>query len=289
MKRWRGYSLWMVVLGALLILGIVLDRIGLLNPAEGGVFRVFEPVQSAFVGIGEGVSDLVQTARDLRDLRQRNQQLVELVNQLAVENVRLKEVEAENEILRRLLDFAQSSPGHTFKAAEVRTRVVGRQPDNISQFILIAAGSNDGIQAGMPVVTERGLVGRVETVYPTLSKVRLIIDTSSAVSALVQRTRATGVVKGRPGGELVLDYLPQGQDVVAVGDVVLTSGAGGGFPRQLVIGQVIEIRQKDYEMFQQAILRPTVDFDRLEVVLIITNFVPLGLEGLEPAPGTAGP
>lgn len=279
----------MVVLGALLILGIVLDRIGLLNPAEGGVFRVFEPVQSAFVGIGEGVSDLVQTARDLRDLRQRNQQLVELVNQLAVENVRLKEVEAENEILRRLLDFAQSSPGHTFKAAEVRTRVVGRQPDNISQFILIAAGSNDGIQAGMPVVTERGLVGRVETVYPTLSKVRLIIDTSSAVSALVQRTRATGVAKGRPGGELVLDYLPQGQDVVAVGDVVLTSGAGGGFPRQLVIGQVIEIRQKDYEMFQQAILRPTVDFDRLEVVLIITNFVPLGLEGLEPAPGTAGP
>jgi rod shape-determining protein MreC len=141
----------------------------------------------------------------------------------------------------------------------------------------------------MPVVTERGLVGRVETVYPTLSKVRLIIDTSSAVSALVQRTRATGVVKGQPGGELVLDYLPQGQDVVAVGDVVLTSGAGGGFPRQLVIGQVIEIRQKDYEMFQQAVLRPTVDFDRLEVVLIITNFVPLSLEGLEPAPGTAGP
>jgi rod shape-determining protein MreC len=71
--------------------------------------------------------------------------------------------------------------------------------------------------------------------------------------------------------------------------VVLTSGAGGGFPRQLVIGQVIEIRQKDYEMFQQAVLRPTVDFDRLEVVLIITNFVPLSLEGLEPAPGTAGP
>ncbi len=289
MKRWRGYSLWMVLLSGLLILGIVLDRVGLLNQAEGGVFRVFEPVQSILVGVGQGVSDLVQTARDLRDLRQRNQQLVELVNQLAVENVRLKEVEAENEILRRLLNFAESSPGHTFQAAEVRTRVIGRGPDNISQFILIAAGSHDGIQAGMPVVTERGLVGRVETVYPTISKVRLIIDTSSAVSALIQRTRATGVVKGQPGGELVMDYLPQGQDVVAVGDVVLTSGAGGGYPRQLVIGQVIEVRQKDYEMFQQAVVRPTVDFDRLEVVLIITNFVPLSLEGLEPAPGTASP
>lgn len=289
MKRWRGYSLWMVILGGLLILGIVLDRIGLLNPAEGEAFRVFEPVQSALAGLGQGVSDLVQTARDLRDLRQRNQQLVELVNQLAVENVRLKEVEAENEILRRLLGFAQSSPGHMFQAAEVRTRVISRQPNNISQFILVAAGSQDGIQAGMPVVTERGLVGRVETVYPTISKVRLIIDTNSAVSALVQRTRATGVVRGLPGGELVLDYLPQGQDVVAVGDVVLTSGAGGGFPRQLVIGQVIEVRQKDYEMFQQAVLRPTVDFDRLEVVLIITNFVPLTLEGLEPAPSTAAP
>lgn len=287
MKKLRGYNIWIVVLCSLLVIGLVLDQTGHLGTVEGGIFRVFGPIQKGLGEIGQSLSEVVGTARDLRDLRARNEQLVELVNELVVENVRLKEMEAENEILRRLLDFAQSSPGHTFKAAEVRSYVVGSEPNNLIKSILISAGSQDGIEAGMPVVTERGLVGRVEEVYPTLSKVRLITDPNSAVSALVQRTRTAGMVKGQPNGQLVLEYLPQGEDVVAVGDVILTSGLGEGFPRQLMIGQVMEVYQHDYEMFQWAVLRPSVDFNRLEVVLVITNFVPIRAE--TPASPSAQP
>ena len=80
-----------------------------------------------------------------------------------------------------------------------------------------------------------------------------------------------------------MDYIPQGGDVTA-GDVVITSGLGGNFPKNLVIGQVVEVSQKDYEMFQQGILRPTVNFDRLEFVLVITNFQPLPGQTDDPEP-----
>jgi rod shape-determining protein MreC len=94
------------------------------------------------------------------------------------------------------------------------------------------------------------------------------------VQALVQRSREVGVVNGQAGELPVMDYIPQDGDVTE-GDLIITSGLGGNFPKNLVIGQVVEVRKKDYEMFQQARLRPTVNFDRLEFVLVITNFKPL--------------
>lgn len=275
LQRPRSYGIWLIVLTLLFVIGFILAVTGSLGSALDPISRVLTPILAPLSTVGEGIADGLQTLRDLRDLRDRNEQLTELVNELAVENVRLKELEAENEILRELLAFADSSLGSDFKATEVRTRVVSWEPGNLLQHIVISAGTDDGLAVGMPVVTERGLVGRIEEVYPRSARVRLIIDAGSSVNALVQRTRATGIVKGAPGRQLVMEYLPQEADVVAVGDIILTSGLGGGYPRRLVIGQVIEVTQKDYEIFQRAVIRPTVDFDRLEIVLAITNFAPL--------------
>jgi rod shape-determining protein MreC len=278
LKRPRNYTIWLILLVCLFVVGLALALTGDLGQAEGPLLRLLLPLQEGSSRIGQGVSDAIQTARDLRDLRERNEQLTQLVNELAVENVRLNELDAENAILRDLLDYVDASLGSDFKATEIRTRVVGWEPGNLLQYIMLSAGAEDGLAVGMPVVTERGLVGRIDEVFPRSARVRLIIDGDSSVNALVQRTRATGIVKGVAGRQLVLDYLPQEGDVVAVGDIVLTSGLGGGFPRRLVIGQVVEVVQKDYEIFQQAIIRPTVDFDRLEIVLVITNFSPLSSE-----------
>lgn len=285
MKKLRGYTTWLMVLVSLFIAGLVLARTGHLEMVEGAAFKFFGPVQNGFSSLSQWFSNVFQTAQDLRDLRERNRQLTELVNELVVENVRLKEVEAENAILRQLLHYAEANPGQKVEAVEVRARVIGREPNSMLQYIIIGAGSQNGLKAGMPVVTERGLVGRVEEVYENVAKVRLITDVNSSVNAIVQRTRATGIVRGQVGGRLILDYLPQGDDVVSVGDLILTSGLGGGYPRQLIIGQVTKLTQKDYEMFQQAEIRPTVDFDRLEIVLVITNFIPLKMipESVSPA------
>jgi len=123
------------------------------------------------------------------------------------------------------------------------------------------------------VVTEQGLVGRISEVNNVTSKVLLITDPSSAVNAILQSSRLNGIIQGTPNGDLIMDFIPQGP-VFSVGEVVLTSGMGVRFPRGIPIGQVIERRQRDIDIFQQAVVRPSIDFSSLELVAIVTNFDP---------------
>jgi rod shape-determining protein MreC len=267
----------LIILVLLSLAGLALDQNEGLQPIEDLALRLVVPIQGKLTSLASGISDLIQSTRDLRELRRRNEELQGLADSLMIENVRLKEVEAENETLRRLLGFAQANPSRSYKAAEVKARVIGRDPSNFLSYLIIDAGAQQGIEKGMPVVTERGLVGRITDVGSNWAKVMLIIDPSSSVNAFIQSSRATGLVEGQVGGGLVMKYIPQGE-TVNVNDIVLTSGLGGNFPRALIIGQVTAVHQRDIEMFQQAEVRPTVDFNNLEFVLVITNFSPIVLE-----------
>jgi rod shape-determining protein MreC len=106
------------------------------------------------------------------------------------------------------------------------------------------------------------------------SRVLLITDATSLVNALTQSTRASGLVQGQPDGTLLMSRIPQ-EDTVSVGDTVFTSGLGGTFPRQILIGQVTEASRRDFDLYQTAQVQPTVDFAHLEVVLIVTGFEPV--------------
>jgi rod shape-determining protein MreC len=271
----------LIILILLSLAGVALDQNDDLQPIEDLALRFVIPIQAKLTAVANSVSDLTQTTRDIRELRRRNEELRSLADSLMIENVRLKEVEAENETLRRLLDFTQANPSHSYKAAEIKGRVIGRDPSNFLSYLIIDAGSQQGIERGMPVVTERGLVGRIADVGSNWAKVMLIIDPSSSVNALIQSSRATGVIEGQVGGNLVMKYIPQ-EDTVNVNDIVLTSGLGGNFPKALIIGQVTTVYQHDIEMFQEAHIRPTVDFNELETVLVITNFLPADFERLVP-------
>ncbi len=277
MKRLPTRSTVVIILILLSLAGIALDQNEDLLPIEDLALRFVVPVQGKLASLANNISDLTQTTQDIRELRRRNEELHSLADSLMIENVRLKEVESENETLRRLLNFTQANPIHSYKAAEVKGRVIGRDPSNFLSYLIIDSGSQQGIEKGMPVVTERGLVGRITDVGSNWAKVMLIIDPSSSVNALIQTSRATGVVEGQVGGSLVMKYIPQGE-TVNVNDIVLTSGLGGNFPKKLIIGQVTAVRQRDVEMFQQAYIRPTVDFNNLEIVLVITNFSPTVFE-----------
>jgi rod shape-determining protein MreC len=123
----------------------------------------------------------------------------------------------------------------------------------------------------MPVVTDQGLVGRISAAGNGWSRVLLSIDVSSSVQAITQSTRASGLVQGQVDGSLVMRSIGQGE-TISVGDTVFTSGLGGNFPRQILIGQITEVERKDYELYQTAVVQPTVDFDHLEVVLVVTGF-----------------
>lgn len=270
----------MLVLGTLALLvvvGLVLDELGALAPLEGIFLQLATPVQRLASGLTGQAVDASTTWRDLRDLRSRNKQLESLSDQLMIENVRLNEFEAQNEDLRKKLNFAETHPEYMIKAAEVKGRVIGSEPNNFMSILIIDIGKRHGIGKGMPVVTERGLVGHIYAVGTNWAKVLLIIDPSSSVAAMTQSMRAPGIVSGRLGRDLAMDYIPQ-EEQVAVGDVVLTSGMGGGYPKALVIGQITEVQQRDIEAFQHAIVHPSVNFGKLETVLVITSFEPVDVE-----------
>jgi rod shape-determining protein MreC len=151
--------------------------------------------------------------------------------------------------------------------------VIGRDTDPNLHTLRLNKGLVDGVDTGMPIVTERGLVGRVVDVGPNWCQVLLLIDNSSAVRARLGQSRAEGLVAGRGESALLMDYITQ--DIpISTGEYVLTSGVGGRLPSGLVIGQVTSVHQSDEALFQQADVRPSVDFSQLEVVLIIVSSRP---------------
>jgi rod shape-determining protein MreC len=273
MKLLQSRSLLFVLL-SLTIVGLVLHETGNTQGVENLILRPVTPVQDHLSSLANDFSDLVQTFRDIQELRRRNEELQSLANSLMIENVRLKELESENEALRQLLQFTQANPTDSYRAAEVVGHVIGQDPSNLLRYIIIDVGTGDGVAKGMPVVTDRGLVGRIVEVSSRSSKVLLINDVSSSVNAIIQSSRATGIVEGKADGGLVMKYIPQPVEV-NVGDIILTSGLGATFPKRLVIGQVTAVHKRDIELFQEAEIKPTVDFDRVEIVLVLTSFEPI--------------
>jgi rod shape-determining protein MreC len=255
-------------------LGIVLNEAGYLEPLEGVILRLISPLQARVATLVETSGGLFRAARDLRDLRQRNQELEEKYAQLLIENVALEESAQENATLRSFFHFAQQHPGFQLVGGEVKASVIGRDPSNFLRYLIIDAGQVQGVKKDMPVIVPRGLVGRVQSVGSNWAKVLLITDPRSSVSAVIQTGRAAGQVQGLVSGDLTMKYISQ-EESVSEGEIVLTSGLGGNFPKGLVIGQVVAVQQRDSDMFQQATVRPTVDFDRLEMVLVIAAFEPV--------------
>lgn len=275
-RRLSGSSILFLVLATVSVVLLVLSSTGRMGPVEGALAAVARPFLTVFNDIGRQVDNIASTVRDLSTLRSENRRLSATVDTLTIDNARLAEVQTENQQLRELLRFRQLNPYYDFRGGQVIARVISRGPTNYLSALSIDLGSDQGIAEGMPVVTERGLVGRIQKVGPTTSTVLLITDPSSGVQSMIKRenSRAVGVVNGQAGALPMMDYIAQEADV-AVGDEVETSGLGGNFPKGLVIGQVTEVKKRDFDMYQQAVVRPTVDFNRLEFVLVITNFKPL--------------
>jgi rod shape-determining protein MreC len=263
---------WWPIVIVLFVATVVLLNTRSIDAPRDVTALVTLPLQRLLREAGNELRGATGAVGDATTLRDRNTELEQVVAQLTVENLRLKEIEAENVRLRSLLQFRDVNPSYTYKGGQVVGRIVASEPTNIVQSILIDIGSNNGIEPGMPVVTERGLVGRVTDVYRNAARVLLITDSSSNVNTMLQNTRLRGILRGRAGQMPIMDYLPQDQSIL-VGDIVVTSGEGGRFPTGIPVGQVVEVEQNDVEMFQRAVVRTTVDFDTLETVLVVTNFV----------------
>jgi rod shape-determining protein MreC len=268
----RSSSRALLALTFILIAGglLVLNLGGYLQAAEGMALRPLGALQGWLSQRVTAIQTLLTSPTDLATLRAENLRLEAEVARLERELIAVREQAAEAEVLAGLLGYARTRPESRYVAA----RVIGQDISPFIRSVWIDRGSDGGLQQGMPVVTERGLVGRVAEVYSTIARIQLITDPQSSVNVRLQTSRADGALQAQLNGELWVEAIDQSASVTP-GELVLTSGLGGAFPSDIPVGQILTVRKRDYELFQQAVVQPSADLENLLVVLVITNFQPL--------------
>ena len=261
-----------IMLIAILLLGILAfvtsaDRS--VSWIESTLGSVIQPVQSFAAKASNGIISFVQKVFKTSDADKELEQLqvrMAQLEQAADENAKLK---AENERLKKLLNYVETLENYEYVTAVV----TGNSQGVWFETFTINAGRNKGIEKDMPVVCAEGLIGRVIEVGANWSKVTAIIDPSSELSVMVERTRDIGVVRGSfsatSDNQLELYFLPSGFDLVP-GDKIVTSGMSSIFPKTITVGTVSEVTRRSAEGSQSnAIIEPAVDFGHLEEVLVL--------------------
>jgi rod shape-determining protein MreC len=198
-----------------------------------------------------------------KDMIQENILLHETVSALTNQLARYKDIEEENERLNAMLGFKQTSSMKLIPAS-----IIAKDSTNLSDTIVIDHGSSKGVKKDTVVISQAGLVGRVSESTSGLSRVMLIIDRNSRISAIALRSRQIGVVYGSSAGLCSMRYIPLDADIKE-GDEILTSGFSDIYPKGLMIGTVLKVSKEPRGLSLSATIKPAVDFIRLEEVLCI--------------------
>ena len=253
-----------LVLAALLFYSAHLRQKDSTNVFERIVLGITAPVQGGMAAFADGVAGVWSrftggfgSTQEMARLTAENRRLRSELEQLA-------ETRLENERLSRLLDFRDATD---IRARALPARVIAEDASSWFRTIVIDRGRNDGVKEGLPVVVAEGVVGRVIKSAADNSRVLLITDASSALAGLVQRSRARGVCRGR-GDLLAFDFAMHWEEI-EVGDLIVTSGMGGVFPKGLSVGTVQRVELNEKGLFQSVEVTPSVDFYRLEEVLVL--------------------
>jgi rod shape-determining protein MreC len=270
----RGSFLWrnrvLLTSGVLLILSLHLITTGvhpgdLAARPESAFLEVISPIDSAFTHISDGARSIVGGYTDLLHVRDENVKLRNELTRVKSDRARLAELEVENQHLAELLELKD-----VLGAKAVAANVIGSDATGVSRTLILASGSDDGLHAGMAVLANQGVVGKIIAVSPNASRVLLINDHNSALDGFDQRTRARGIVAGIVDDGLILKYADRSQDI-QTGDTVVTSGLDGIFPRGLLVGTIQSVRREGPGLFLGVKIAPAVDFRELEQVLILTQ------------------
>jgi rod shape-determining protein MreC len=259
----------------LAVLSIIGSIIGMMHSHEietgkslylqDAVRSTLAPVEMATHALVSITRVAVMSFKPRAVLLKENKQLRERVKQLTRENVRLHELAEENIRLREELGLKQTSQMQVIAA-----EVISRNESNWFDTATINAGTKDGIKRGSAVINHHGLIGQISDANPFTSHVVALTDSTSAVGAMVQRSRSSGVLQGQGADYLVLAYLPKDADV-KIKDIVISSGMGGIIPKGLVVGRVVKVVRNSLAGTTSALVRPSVSFDEVEQVLVIKS------------------
>jgi rod shape-determining protein MreC len=227
---------------------------------------VTTPIQTGLAKAHRGAVAAWETYLDWKNVRAENRRLREENQRLRVEALRVGETDAENDGLRRLLVLRERLPLET-----VAGEVIARDWGGWIRALTVNRGRGDNIARLAAVISPDGLIGRVVDVRPGASIIQVLTDPTSIVGAHVVRTRTPGIVAGEPSGALRFKYMARDGAAIQIGDVLVTSGQGGLFPRGIPIGRVRAIDDRGPALFHYAVLTPAVDFSKVDQVLLITG------------------
>ena len=269
-SKWFIVSLVTIVL--IVVMGVSANKSSKLNWLNNIISVPLTPVQSFFSSIGQKVEDSLSFFKDMEAVKKENEELRAEVAELQKHSREYSVLKSKNEELRQALSLKEQFGDYSVLGANI----IAIDPGNWFNVFTVDIGSQDGVQADYPVVTNaKGLVGRVLSSDISSSKVLTIIDEESAVSGWISKAGGGhAVVRGdltlKEKGLCKMDYIPLEVDV-EVGDVIETSGVGGVYPKGIVIGEVIEVRKANSELDRYAIIQPLADFKRLEEVYVLKS------------------
>ena len=261
----RGVLVLGSVVAACLLLLTVQTR-GRAAPAAEVLALVTTPVQSTLARVNRSAVGVWSTYLDWKNVRAENRRLRDENQRLRVEALQVSETAVENERLRRLLALQERLPLTTVSA-----EIIAREWGGWVRSLTVNRGRGDNVTRLAAVIGPDGLIGRVVEVRSGASIIQVLTDPASTVGAHVVRTRTAGIVEGDPRGTLRLRYMAREGGGINVGDLVVTSGTGGVFPRGIPIGRVRAIDDRGAALFHYAALTPVVDFARVDEVLLLTG------------------
>lgn len=231
------------------------------------VDQVILEILSPFHRAANSLVDLIDRTWDgyvqLVGTKKENQRLKKRMAELESLNTLFQELGKENQRLKDLLEFRKDLPSEIISA-----QIIGKDTTSWFQSILLNKGADSGVKANQPVVTSKGLVGKVMRTTMSTALVELITDKNSRVAAMVQKNRTEAILRGQSSPICVMDYLDRDADI-EVGDYVISSGMGGIFPKGLMLGIITKVERESYGLFQYAEVTPQVPFSMLEEVLIL--------------------
>jgi rod shape-determining protein MreC len=275
-RRRTGYLFLAVIVAHVILISTQVTTKRGVPMLDAAIFGVFAEVQRGANAVMTSVRTSWQDYFALQQVRGENEQLKRQVADLRVRLQQERGQAEQSESLRKLLELKSATPLSTTGASVIAG---GASPE--FRTITIDKGTGDGLHADMAVIAPAGVVGRVIQPISRASKVQLLIDRNAAAGALIERTRAQGVVVGTGGDQLRMDYVSGSADVKA-GDVVVTSGIDGIYPKGFVIGQIQSVQRGAGE-YSAIVIKPAVDFTSLEAVLVVLT-PPAGSD----ATGTTG-
>ena len=262
-------SLLLAALVAVAVLSMAVD--GGRETGEGGemswftgaILDVAAPVQKVLAMPVDFVRETFIDYVDLLMVREENSVLRARVAALDEENLQFREALVASGRLQRIAEMRDA-----FEIPMLPSELVGVDASQWFRSALVDRGQVDGVRAGMPVISEQGLVGLVRATSTTAARTMRVVDRQSAIDGTVQRSRTRGLVRGRGTDQLEFEFVARGHDV-EVGDLVMTSGLGGVYPKGLRMGEVVEILDPGSQLMQTALIEPAVDFGRLEQVFVM--------------------